>query len=97
MRQAIQVLTLKHDLKLIFIVRLGLAATLQGLEWRGWRNSRGEEVPFRDGMGEEGVEEDMVLGLFLVQSLCSSGPTPRIRVAEDTCWVYVYKAIVDFV
>ena len=32
-----------------------------------------EDAPFRDCMGEEGVEEDMVLCLFLVQSLCSSG------------------------
>ena len=31
----------------------------------------------------EGVEEDIVLGLFLVQSLCSSGP--RVRVVEDVC------------
>ena len=36
-----------------------------------------------------------VLGLLLLMlSLCSSGP--RIRVVEKACWVYVYKAIVDF-
>jgi len=35
-----------------------------------------------------------VLGLFLVQSLCSSGP--RVRVVEEACWVYVYKAVVGF-
>ena len=46
-------------------------------------------------MGKEGVEEDMVLGLFLVQSLCSSGP--RGRVLEKAVWVYVHKASVDFV
>ena len=37
----------------------------------------------------------MVLCLFLVQSLCSSGP--RVRVVEEAFCVYVYKAIVDFV
>ena len=36
-----------------------------------------------------------MLGLFLVQSLCSSGP--RVRVVEEARWVYVYKAVVDFV
>ena len=36
-----------------------------------------------------------VLGLFLVQSFCSSGP--RVRVVEEAFWVYVYKVIVDFV
>ena len=36
--------------------------------------SHGEEVSFRDCMGE-GVEEDMVLCLFLVHSLCSSSPS----------------------
>ena len=46
-------------------------------------------------MGKEGVEEDMVLGLFLVLSLCSSGP--RGRVLEEAVWFYVYKASVDFV
>ena len=43
----------------------------------------------------EGVEEDIVLGLFLVQSLCSSGP--RVRVVEEACLVYVNKATADFV
>ena len=43
----------------------------------------------------EGVEEDMVLGLFLVQSLCSSGP--RVKVVEEACLVYVNKATADFV
>ena len=33
--------------------------------------------------------------LFLVQSLCSSGR--RVTVGEEACWVYVYKAVVDFV
>lgn len=36
-----------------------------------------------------------MLRLFLVQSLCSS--CPRVRVVEEACWVYVYKAVVDFV
>ena len=36
-------------------------------------------------MGEKRVEEDIMLGLFLVQSLCFSGP--RICVAEEACWV----------
>ena len=44
------------------------------------RNRGREEVPFKDYTGEEGVEEDIVLCLFLVQSLCSSGPW--VRVAE---------------
>ena len=30
-----------------------------------------------------------------MQMLCSSGP--RVRVAIETCWVDVYKAVVDFV
>ena len=46
-------------------------------------------------MGEEGKKEDRVLGLFLVLSLCSPGP--RVGVAEETCWVDVCKAHVDFV
>ena len=46
-------------------------------------------------MGEEGVEENGLFGLFLVQSLCSSGP--GVRVMEEACWVYVYKAVIDFV
>ena len=37
------------------------------------RKSVREEVPFRDCRGKEGVEQDMVSGLFLVKSLCSSG------------------------
>ena len=41
------------------------------------------------------MKEDRVLGLFLVQSLCSPGP--RVKVVEETCWVDVYKAVVDFV
>ena len=41
------------------------------------------------------MKEDRVLGLFLVQSLCSS--SPRVGVAEETCWVGVYKAVVEFV
>ena len=46
-------------------------------------------------LGEEGMKEDRVLGLFLVQSWCSPGP--RVGVAEETCWVDVYMAVVDFV
>ena len=41
------------------------------------------------------MKEDMVLCLFLVQSLCSSGPW--VRVVEEACWVCVHKAVVDFV
>ena len=41
------------------------------------------------------MKEDRLLGLFLVQSLCSPGP--RVGVAEETCWVDVCKAHVDFV
>ena len=37
----------------------------------------------------------MVLCLFLMQSLCSSGP--RVSEVEEDYWVYVYKAIVEFV
>ena len=36
-----------------------------------------------------------MLGLFLVQSLCSSGP--RAGVAKEACWADVYKVVVDFV
>ena len=65
-----------------FFEKWGLAAgcedcgrsTVEGLERRGWRDNRGEEVPFRDCTGKDGVEEDRVLCLFLVQSLCSSSP-----------------------
>ena len=35
-----------------------------------------------------------MLGLFLMQSLCSSGP--RVGVAEEACWTDVYEALVDF-
>ena len=42
--------------------------------------------------GEEGVKEDRVLGLFLVQSLCF----PGVRVAEETCYADVYEAVVNF-
>ena len=59
------------------------------------RNSRGEEVPFRDCTGKDGVEEDMVLCLFLMQSLCTSGP--RVNEVEEDCWVYIYNVIVEFV
>ena len=41
------------------------------------------------------MKEDRVLGLFPVQSLCSPGP--RVGVLEETFWVDVYEAIVDFV
>ena len=40
------------------------------------------------------MKEDRLLGLFLVQSLCSPGP--RVGVLEETCWVDDYKAVVDF-
>ena len=33
--------------------------------------------------------------LFLMQSLCCSGP--RVNEVEEDCRVYVYKAIVEFV
>ena len=69
----------------LHVVTTTAKSTPEGHEWRGWRNRRGEEVPFRDCMGGKGVEEDIVLGLFLVQSLCFS--RPRIRVAEEACWV----------
>ena len=46
-------------------------------------------------MREERIKEDRVLGLFLVQSLCSPGP--RVGVLEETFWVDVYKAVVEFV
>ena len=41
-----------------------------------------------------------MLGVFLVQFLCSSGPS--VRVVEEACWLYVpipvsYKAVADFV
>ena len=49
----------------------------------------------RNCTGEEGMKEDGVLGLFLVQSLCSSGS--RVGMAEETSWVDVYKAVVEFV
>ena len=48
------------------------------------RNSGRDEVPVRDWTGK-GVAEDMVLCLFLVQSLCSSGPW--VKVMEEACWV----------
>ena len=40
------------------------------------------------------MKEDVLLGLCLVQSLCSSGA--RVRVAEKVCWVYVHKATFGF-
>ena len=40
----------------------------------GRNSSREECVPFRESVGVR-VEEDMVLGLLLVQSLCSPGAT----------------------
>ena len=46
------------------------------------RNSGREEVPVKDWMGK-GMAEDMVLCLFLVQSLCSSGAS--VRVMEEAC------------
>ena len=52
-------------------------------------------VPHRHCTGEERVKEGRVLDLSLRQALCSSGP--RVRVVEETCWVDVYKAFVDFV
>ena len=66
---------------------------LQSLGQSG-RNRGREEVPVRDCTGE-GVAEDVVLCLFLVQCLCASGP--GFRVVEEACRVHVYKAIVDFV
>ena len=48
----------------------------------------------RNCTGEEGMKEDRVLGLFPVQSLCSAGS--RVGMAEETCWVDVHKAVVDF-
>jgi len=76
---------------LVFIERWGLA---DGCEDCSLVNS---EVPFRliDWIGEKGVEEDVVLYPFLVQSLCTSGP--KVRVIEEAFRVYVCKAIVDFV
>ena len=59
----------------------GLVDSVKIQERRRWRDSRGEEVPLRDCAGEEGVEEDTVLCLFLVQSSCSSGR--RVRVVEE--------------
>ena len=41
------------------------------------------------------MKEDRVLGLFLVQLLCSPGP--GVGVSEETFWVDVYKAVIDFV
>ena len=41
------------------------------------------------------MEEEIVLGVFLVQFLCCSGL--RVRVVEEACWVYVYKAVVNLV
>ena len=38
------------------------------------------------------LKEDRLLGLFLMQSLCSSGS--RVRVVEETRRVDVYKAVV---
>ena len=35
-----------------------------------------------------------MLCLFQVQSLYSSGPV--VRVVEEPCWVYIYKAMADF-
>ena len=40
------------------------------------------------------MKKDRILGLFLVQSLCSLNP--RVGVVEETCWVDVHKAVVDF-
>ena len=81
----------------IFIERWGLARGCddcglinsgrtgeKGLKRQPWGG--GSIQTIRDCMGE-GVEEDMVLCLFLVQSLCSSGP--RGRVLEEAFWVYV--------
>lgn len=63
-----------------------------------------EEVPLKEGRR---IEECMVLGLFLTNYavfvfLCVHCVGPRVRVAEEACWVNVnncanYKAIVDFV
>ena len=74
-----------------------LVDRLEGLEWRGWRNRGREEVPFEDCAGKERMKEDRVLGLFLVQSLWSTGP--RIGVFEEIFWVDVCncKAVIDFV
>ena len=41
------------------------------------------------------MKEYGVLGLFLVQSLCSTGS--RAGVAKEACWAGVYKVVVDFV
>ena len=41
------------------------------------------------------MKEGRVLDLFPMQALCSSGPW--VRIMEETYWVDVYKAFVDFV
>ena len=69
-------------------------STLDGLKWRGWRNRCREEVPFENWAGEEAMKEDRVLGQFLVQSW---SPVSRVGVSEETFWVDVYKAVLDFV
>ena len=52
-------------------------------------------VPLRHCTGEEILKEGRVLDLSLMQALCSS--SLRVRVVEETCWVGVCKAFVDFV
>ena len=52
-------------------------------------------VPLRHCTGEERVKEGRVLDMFLVQAFCSSGPW--VRVVDETFWVDVYNAFVDFV
>ena len=73
---------------LILIERWGMAAgredrpcrsrsTLEGLGEGTAEMAVGRRFRFRDCAGEEGLEEDMVLGLYLVLSLCSSAAGPR--------------------
>ena len=52
-------------------------------------------VPLRHCTGEERVKEGRVLDLFLMQALCSSGSS--VSMVEETCWVDVYEAFVDYV
>ena len=78
MRQAIGVLTLKH----VYMISSWYSSW--GWDWlRLWKNSSegAEEIAvgrssIQRRYGGRRVEEDMVLGLFLVQSLYSSGSTP---------------------
>ena len=53
----------------LFLVYIVFVSSGSGVDGR---KSVREEVPVRH-CTEEGVEQDMVSGLFLVKSLCSSG------------------------